>query len=94
MKLILAIIQDGYVNKIVKELMGKQIRATRLASTGGFLKSGSTTLLIGVKEEQLEEVIKVIEGNSKSTKVQEGDNELTVKGANLFIMDVDDHLSL
>lgn len=88
MKLIIAIIQDSYSNKVVKSLNQKKIRTTKLASTGGFLKSGNTTLLIGVKEEKLDQVVELIKENCKSKKVTDGNEELTVSGANLFVIDV------
>ena len=58
MKLLIAIVQDADTQKLVKELMGKKHRVTKLASTGGFLKSGNTTLLIGMEEHEMEDVIK------------------------------------
>ena len=53
MKLIIAIIQDQYITKVIRALMENKIRTTRLSSTGGFLKSGNTTLLIGAEEKIL-----------------------------------------
>ncbi|MBC8587276.1 cyclic-di-AMP receptor [Paratissierella segnis] len=94
MKLIIAIIQDEYINKVVKALMTKKIRATKLSSTGGFLKSGSTTLLIGIEETQVDEVVELIKGQVISKKVKDGENEITVGGANLFIMDIDKYVKV
>lgn len=94
MKLIIAIIQDQYINKVIRALMENKIRTTRLSSTGGFLKSGNTTLLIGTEEENIPKIVEIIEEECKSTKVKEGNNEVTVGGANLFIIDVDKHLKI
>lgn len=94
MKLIIAIIQDEYINKVVKALMLEKIRATKLSSTGGFLKSGNTTLLIGVEEAQVDEVVQLIKGQCKAKKVKEGEKEVTVGGANLFIMDINKHVKI
>lgn len=94
MKLIIGVIQDEYINKLLRLLMDKQVRTTKLASTGGFLKAGSTTLLMGVEEEKKEEVIDLIKsvcGTSKKTKDGE---EVTVGGANLFIVDVNKFIRL
>lgn len=60
MKLLVTIIQDQDSAKLSDALVASGFRSTKLASTGGFLKSGSTTLLIGVKPEQVEEVISII----------------------------------
>jgi len=44
MKLIVAIVQDQDSPSLVDDLNEKEFRVTKLASTGGFLKSGNTTL--------------------------------------------------
>ena len=41
---------------------------TKLATTGGFLRAGNTTLLLGVEEERISEAIEVIESVCKSRK--------------------------
>lgn len=94
MKLIIAIIQDDYINKIMRTLMENKVRATKLSSTGGFLKSGNTTLLIGVEETQVDEVVELIRKDCESKNVKSGNGEITVGGANLFIMDIDQHMKI
>lgn len=94
MKLIIAIIQDEHVNKVIKTLMDNKIRTTRLSSTGGFLKSGNTTLLIGVKEEEIDKIVSLIKDETQKTKIREGRDEVTIGGANLFVVDVNDHVKL
>lgn len=92
MKLIIAIIQNKFVNPLVRSFLKKDIRITKLSSTGGFLKSGNTTFLIGVKEEELEEAKEIIK-NSVETEVRKEDGErLEIHGANIFILDVDDNI--
>jgi len=93
-KLIVAIIQDVYINKVVKSLMENKIRTTRLSSTGGFLKSGNTTLLIGTEEEEIDKIVDLIKAQCKSTKIREGSDEVTVGGANLFIININEHFKL
>lgn len=60
MKMLVAIVQDKDAGKLLQRLVKEKISATRLSSTGGFLRSGNTTLLIGVKDEQQDEVIEII----------------------------------
>jgi uncharacterized protein YaaQ len=57
MKLILAVIRDIDTDSVLNTLLPKGIRVTRLASTGGFLRRGSTTLMIGVDEGREDEII-------------------------------------
>ncbi len=94
MKLIIAIIQNEYIKNILYKLMDENIRTTKLASTGGFLKSGNTTLLIGVEEDRLDDVVQIIEENCESKKVKAGDGAVEVGGANLFILDMDRYVRI
>jgi len=68
MKLVFAIVHDEDSVKVVRELSKKGFGVTRLSSSGGFLKSGNSTILIGVDEERLEDVIGIISENCKSRK--------------------------
>jgi uncharacterized protein YaaQ len=52
-KLLVVIVQDADAAGLVKELNRSQLEVTKLASTGGFLREGNTTLLIGVDDARL-----------------------------------------
>jgi uncharacterized protein YaaQ len=60
MKLVIAVVQDKDSSRLSNRLVQAGIGATKLASTGGFLKSGNTTFLIGVSEDRLDEVMAII----------------------------------
>ncbi|MBQ5695821.1 MAG: cyclic-di-AMP receptor [Clostridium sp.] len=68
MKLVLAIVQDDDAMDVIDELTDNNFRVTKLATTGGFLKSGNTTLMIGVEKEVVKDVVKVIEDVCKKRK--------------------------
>lgn len=68
MKLVLAIVQDDDAIDLIEELTDKDYRVTKLATTGGFLKSGNTTLMIGVEEKEVKKLINVIEDVCKRRK--------------------------
>jgi uncharacterized protein YaaQ len=53
---------------VIDELTDNNFRVTKLATTGGFLKSGNTTLMIGVEKEVVKDVVKVIEDVCKKRK--------------------------
>lgn len=89
MKLIIAIVQDDFTPKVIKSLTNNKYKTTKLSSTGGFLKSGNTTLLIGVEDDEVDEVVKLIEDECKDKKIVKGKDEITVGGANLFILNMD-----
>lgn len=56
MKLMVCISKKQYSNHMIKYLSNKGYRVTKLASTGGFLKQGNDTLLIGVQDEGVEQL--------------------------------------
>lgn len=68
MKLLISIVANKDAPNLLEELMKKEYRTTKLASTGGFLKQGNTTLLIGVEEEQVDEVVEIIRSVCRSRK--------------------------
>ena len=68
MKLVLAIVQDDDAIDLIEELTDKDYRVTKLATTGVFLKSGNTTLMIGVEEKEVKNLINVIEDVCKRRK--------------------------
>ena len=60
MKLVIAVVQDNYADDLIDVITEAGHGVTKLATTGGFLKSGNTTLMIGVKKEEVEKVISII----------------------------------
>lgn len=104
MKLVIAIVQDEDTNALVENLMENEYRVTKLSTTGGFLKSGNSTLLIGVEEENVENVLDIIKEQCKtrsktitSTPTMSGISgvfmpypiDVNVGGATVFVVDVD-----
>ena len=60
MKLIIAIIRDIDAGPVIDELLAQDYRVTRVASTGGFLRRGNVTLLIGVEAQRIDAAIDVL----------------------------------
>lgn len=104
MKLIIAIVQDEDAQKLVSTLMGEGYGVTKLATTGGFLRSGNTTLLIGLEQDKLPHAMSLIEKVCKSRKQVATSPapvagsagvyipypiEITVGGAIIFVVDVE-----
>ena len=105
MKLLIAIVQDEDTSRLMNKLMNEGFGATKLATTGGFLRSGNTTLLIGVDDEKVSTVMNIIEQTCKSRKqmapvhapmsgsagmyVPAYPVQVTVGGAIVFVMDVE-----
>ena len=74
MKLIITIIPGNDCDSVSLALTERKFRVTQIASTGGFLRKGNATLLVGVEDEELDEAITIIkqmvnESNSKQKGV-------------------------
>lgn len=65
MKLVIAVVQDQDAARLLDGLVEKGYSATKLASTGGFLKEGNTTLLIGVDDDRVDDVLSIIRSRCK-----------------------------
>ena len=104
MKLIIAIVQDEDASRLISTLMSDGYRVTKLATTGGFLRSGNTTLLVGVEDDKLPNAMSIIEKVCKSRKqIATSPSpisgttgvyvpypiEVTVGGATIFVLDVE-----
>lgn len=63
MKLVLAVVQDKDSNRLINALGEENFQVTKLATTGGFLKEGNTTLMIGCKDERVDDALHVIKDN-------------------------------
>jgi uncharacterized protein YaaQ len=61
MKLILAIVSREDANTVAKHLSESGFYATKLATTGGFMKIGNTTFLIGLEDEKVQPALSIIE---------------------------------
>ena len=60
MKMVLAIINYDDSQDVISSLMKAGFSITKLATTGGFLKAGNVTILIGLDESKLDECFDII----------------------------------
>lgn len=104
MKLVMAIIHDEDAYHVMDLLGEEGYSVTKLASTGGFLRSGNTTLIAGVENEKVDHITEIIEKTCKSRKQmttasatplsnKEGfipyPIEVTLGGATIFVLDIE-----
>jgi len=102
MKMVLAIIDKDDAHEVISNLSKKGFSITRLSTTGGFLRAGNVTILVGVDDEQTSVVIDIIKEYSRSRSQQiptiMGNEasymspmpvEVTVGGATIFVMNVE-----
>ncbi|WP_034438434.1 cyclic-di-AMP receptor [Clostridium ihumii] len=109
MKLIIAIVQDDDAPDLIDVMNEKGIRVTKLATTGGFLKAGNTTLMIGIEDHKVDFVLSMIEDVCKvrkqivsSPSPVAGSTgvyvpypiEVDIGGATVFVVNVDQFLRI
>ena len=104
MKLIIAIVNHDDANAVTRALTQAGFSSTKLATTGGFLRAGNTTLLVGVDDNRFEGCLHIIEKLCKSRRqmatspITAGGAvgmythmpiEVTVGGATVFVLNVE-----
>lgn len=102
MKLIFAIVNNDDSNSVATNLTSAGFSVTKLATTGGFLKAGNTTFIVGTEDEKVDEVLEVIKAHSrKRTQVMPVTQtftpglfssvpvEVKVGGATVFVLNVE-----
>ncbi len=60
MKLAMIVVENNRVDATVDALVAQGFRVTRLASTGGFLRRGNTTLLVGLEDTEIDRAKNVV----------------------------------
>ncbi len=81
MKMIIAVLKDTDSDAVTQGLTSAEFRVTRVASTGGFFKKGTVTLLVGVDDDKVDAAIQVMKDK---TTVVSGEKRCTV-----FVVPVD-----
>ena len=88
-KLVMAIVTKERSSEIIRALTMAQYRATRISTTGGFLRKGNETVLIGVEANRLDTMLKRIE-DIYAARTRETDG--TKAYATIFVLDVEQYL--
>ena len=106
MKLILAIMSNDDSPAVSSALTKENFQVTRLATTGGFLRAGNTTLIVGTDDDKVDKAIEVIgEYSRRRTEVVSTASydigryasfpvEVQVGGATIFVVDVENFIKL
>lgn len=107
MKLILTIVSNDDSSSVSSALTKEDYQVTRLATTGGFLRAGNTTLIVGCEDDRVDRAIELIGQESKKrTEIVPSTAsydigryasfpvEVQVGGATIFILDVEQFIKL
>lgn len=102
MKLVIAIVQKEDSNDLQRAFVQNDFRATKLATSGGFLSQENTTFLVGCDDDKVDDVLKIIKEQSRAREeiatphmVSTGYEitqplKVTVGGATCFVVPVDE----
>lgn len=93
-KLIIAVVQNEDADAVVDALLEDEFRATRLASTGGFLRRGNTTLMIGADQEQVDRVLELIRSHARSGSAPAEGGGSAPAAATVFVLDLEEYQRL
>lgn len=93
-KLVIAVVQNEDADNVVDALLEDEFRATRLASTGGFLRRGNTTLMVGADEGQIDRIMDLIRSNARSGGAPSEGSEVQSAAATVFVLDLEDYQRL
>jgi uncharacterized protein YaaQ len=83
MKMIVSIVKDEDTDPVIVALAEQGYTVTRIASTGGFLRQGRSTLMVGVEANKVDDAIQVINDNCAPTV------EPILRRATLFVLNVE-----
>ncbi len=104
MKLVVTIVNDRDKNRLTEALLRGGYKFTKIGSTGGFLREGNVTLLIGVEEADLDGCLQTIRDSCQTREqfvnvlppdaapvgtFMPSPVRVLVGGAVVFVMDVD-----
>jgi uncharacterized protein YaaQ len=104
MKLIMSIVHNDDARPLIDALMQGGYRATKISTTGGFLREGNATIFVGTQDERVEEVLNIIRENCHTRSqhvnplppvMEPGEMylptpiEVEVGGAIVFVINVD-----
>lgn len=107
MKLLFAIVSSDDSNNVISSLMKNNFSATKLSSTGGFLRAGNATIVVGCDDDRVQDAINAIGEEAKrrtelvpTTAAYDTGRfasfpvEVTIGGATIFVVNVEEFYKL
>jgi uncharacterized protein YaaQ len=86
MNLVLSVVQNEDAEPVTRALLTAGHRVTRINTAGGFLRRGNVTLLVGVDEAQVDDVLRIISANSRPQS-QASSTEAPIHAATAFVLE-------
>ncbi len=108
-KLVISIVQNDDADQLISALRDGGFSSTKISTTGGFLRQGNTTILVGTQESNVPRVLDIVKSHCH-TRIQymnplppvtglgepyiASPIEVEVGGAVIFVLDVDSFVKL
>jgi uncharacterized protein YaaQ len=104
LKLLLAIVHSDDAPGLLDALTKREFRATRINTAGGFLKESNATILLGLEDESVDEVLAIVQSNCQTRSqyinplppvMEPGEFympypvEVQIGGATIFVLDIE-----
>ncbi|MDO5715381.1 MAG: cyclic-di-AMP receptor [Tissierellia bacterium] len=89
-KMMIAIVQDKFIDELIDRFLDEDIHVTKLSSSGGFFKSGNSTLLLGCEEEELDHIDQIFREVTKTESIHNEMGDFDISGATVFVIDVEE----
>jgi len=92
-QLLIAVVQEEDADRAVAALVEKQFAVTKIATFGGYLKTGNTTLFLAVEEHALDEAIVLLEetcGRRDQRSAKKNGGKGTIGGGVIFRLGLDE----
>jgi uncharacterized protein YaaQ len=81
MKLMFVIVRDADAENVVQSLTENEFRVTRVASTGGFMRHGNVTVMIGTEDDKVQKVMDILHRTCRPP-------EYSQHSATIFVVDM------
>ena len=92
MKLVMSIVNIDDASDLLDALAAKGFTSTLVSSTGGFLKRGNDTLLIGAPDDRVDELLSLIKETCRPhSESGKQSSQVEIGAATVFVLDVDQH---
>lgn len=98
MKLVLSIVHRDDADQVIQALIEAEFRSTTLSTTGGFLREGNATILVGTEEEKVPAALDIIKANTRQRTqnvpallriLLPQSKEVVIGAATVFVLDLE-----
>jgi uncharacterized protein YaaQ len=88
MQMVISIVTADDAEPVTRALIAAGYRVTRMNTAGGFFRRGNVTLLVGVEQPQVDDVLRIIDANvQRRTLANPVESGMPMYGATVFVLE-------